>query len=190
MRHGLTIEAENLLHEAQSFTSPVVPLTVAGCRPSGEQVALIEQTLTKLPEGVIRRWHNAGGRLELVAGDNATIHPKFFHNSQRALGWCSGDGRLLVVAIDSDRPERTVLHEVGHAIDRNNRFSAAQEWCELSGRPPRWYRWAHDYYAGDEAEFFAECFSMYFFSAEDRAKLTVAVERFIGQAVQQFVRDR
>ena len=122
----------------------VVPIEISGRRPTAQQVQAIEQALTKIPAGVIRRWREAGGGIEVVAGNNASIHPAFFIGS-RSLGWCAPSGKLIAIAADGERVERTTLHEFGNALDYTfGHVSNNTRWSEgfycLYGQEHRWAR--------------------------------------------------
>ncbi len=169
----------------------VSAVEVGGRLPTAEQVRNIEAALSKAPRAVISRWRSAGGRCELVAGRNATIHPHFSHRPIEASGWCDAwGGRLLAVAADASRPERTALHELGHAVDLFDvphpwQYSSTPEWQELSNRPFGWYKLDH-HLESNAAELFAESFSRFCFSAEDRGGLTNAVKLYLEKVIQEF----
>jgi hypothetical protein len=192
-RELAVLDIDATLTQVERPAAPmVVALEIDGRRASPEQVRAIETTLGKVPKAIIRRWHNAGGRVELVAGNNASVHPRFAHRDIQATGWCDAwGGRLLAVAADGSRPERTALHELGHGLDLFDtphpwQYSSRPEWAGLANRPFGWYHLDH-HHESNAAELFAESFSRFCFSPEDREGLTNAIRAYIGRAIEQFV---
>ena len=108
---------------------PVTPFAIAGRYPSDWQLQAVRDELSKAPRPVLNEWRARGGRVEVVAGGNAGIHPAWPHG--KCLGFCCSP--LVVIA--GDFPRLTALHEAGHAHDdvrlRGGRFSGTPAWQRI-----------------------------------------------------------
>jgi len=135
----------------------VVP--VGGRLPHPENVAAIRKALERVPTRFLVPWSEAAGRLELIAGNNATLHPEFSWCLRPAAGW--NRGTFSVVAADAGDAERTTLHELGHAVDAALGFIADKPtwrglwaWHKRCETIPAFARQRES-----PGEFFAECFA-------------------------------
>jgi hypothetical protein len=106
----------------------VVALTVDGQAPTPEEVQGVRDELAKAPSSVRKLWRQRNGRIDVVPGDNATIHPTFCHNGMRAAGWTRG---LLIAVAGHERQRSSVLHEVAHAIDTIGEFSSTPRFLAI-----------------------------------------------------------
>ena len=138
----------------------VHPFPVNGQWPRPENVVAIRQAVDAIPAHLRSKWLAAGGRLEIVPGQDARIHP-----ANRLFGTCAGwnasKSAFCVVAGDHQEAGLTAVHEIGHALDYLLGFpSRSQQWLQI---------WQTDVAAGSvprlagqresAAEYFAESFA-------------------------------
>ena len=137
----------------------VYAVAVAGKWPRPENVEAIRRAVDAIPPRFLRAWIASGGRLEIVPGSNASIHPRF-SSSKPALGWTKFGTAFCVVAGDHADSSLTATHELGHALDFALRYpSHSAAWMRI---------WQADVAAGkvsaytgqrdQAAEYFAEQF--------------------------------
>jgi len=124
------------LDEAPTPPAPPPPgvyaVEVGGRWPRPENVAAIRRAVDAIPYRYRGPWLAKGGRLEIIAGSNARIHPKGSAHLGPALGWYHLGGTLCVVAGDHPDAAQTSLHEVGHAIDYAlGGVSRRPQWVEI-----------------------------------------------------------
>jgi hypothetical protein len=95
----------------------------------------IHKALRWPPARVIQAWANAGGRMELVYGRDARIHPRSV-GGPPCSGWTSYT--FCCVAADCEAAYLTALHELAHAYDCVlDMVSFSQRWRDLFGRLKR-----------------------------------------------------
>ncbi len=109
------------------------------CRGRGRRVAApenveaIRRAVDAIPPRFLRAWIASGGRLEIVPGSNASIHPRFSGHTA-ALGWCQFHGPFCAVAGDHADSPLTAVHEVAHGVDFAFGYpSRSAEWLRLWG---------------------------------------------------------
>jgi hypothetical protein len=136
----------------------VYPYPIDGIGPSASAMREVAGAMTKLPPRYLRPWRAAGGQVDIIPGWNAAKHPKFLGNPAAA-----GYTRHTFSAVAADDPDlrRTVLHELGHAVDHAlGDPSGKIAWLKIwqrdreAGRVPPFanqHRMANEY--------FAECFA-------------------------------
>jgi hypothetical protein len=158
----------------------ITTVEIDGQRPSYEQVARIEAELRKIPAAILSSWRAAGGRIEIVGGRQANLHPLTAGNLQgrRIDGWCSTYRKLIAVAAEA--PAATIIHEFGHAHDgthwNSGRFSGLPEWERICRwRPATPVRFS-------PVEHYAEDFALFHISPETRADLPPAAREFIRES--------
>ncbi len=146
--------------DAPEVPPGVQPFPVNGRWPRPENVVAIRQAVDAIPARLRSKWLAAGGRLEIVPGEDARIHP-----ANRRFGTCAGwndsNSAFCVVAGDHKEAGLTAVHEIGHALDYLLGFpSRSREWLQIwqtdvaAGKVPR--------LAGQResaAEYFAESFA-------------------------------
>jgi len=132
---------------------------IGGKWPNPENVEAIRRAVDAIPPRFLRAWIASGGRLEIVPGSNASIHPRF-SSSKPALGWTKFGTAFCAVAGDHADSSLTATHELGHALDFALRYpSHSAAWMRI---------WQADVAAGkvsayagqrdQAAEYFAEQF--------------------------------
>jgi len=138
----------------------VVAVEVAGRWPRAKNVAAIRTAVDEIPSRFRSRWLAAGGRLEIVPGDNARIHPRSARLGP-VLGWSTLGSVFCVVAGDHADSPLTASHEIGHALDYVFGYpSHSAEWLKIwqnakaAGKVP-----AHGDQRQRPAEYFAESFA-------------------------------
>ncbi len=196
------LELRQLLDELDSFarrralaeleainTAPMVRgIALAGERPTGPQVAAIAGELDKVPRAVIRHWRDLGGRAEVVPGKNAARHPQCPEKIKFAWGW-HWPALQDLIAIAGEIPPATVLHELGHSLDRGRRYSASAEWQAIHKTEKDWADFEPmiarlgPYHLSAAEESFAETFSNFYHAPETRSALSEPMRRFIARTV-------
>jgi hypothetical protein len=168
----------DLLGDAPATSAPsITAVAICGRMPDPRAVQAIRQAVDEIPLRFRSRWIDAGGRLEIVPGENASVHPRF-NGSPAVLGWNESRGPFCCVAGDHFDAPLTARHEVAHALDFVLGFpSRGYQWHEIwkadvaAGRVPR--------YASQRAkpaEYWAESFAKLF---DPVAVIGSAAEEFI-----------
>jgi hypothetical protein len=137
----------------------IVPFPIGGRSPRPENVSRIREAIAgKVPSHLISAWLANDGRMEVIAGLDASTHPRYPRSGNTA-GFCLWiSGGLAVVAGDRQDCEHIALHEFSHAIDRALRYvSKGSEWLDIWARESDKEPWALHYYRDFAEEFFAEC---------------------------------
>ena len=91
----------------------VYAVAVAGKWPRPSNVQRIRLAVDAIPAKLLRAWIRAGGRLEIVPGRNASVHPRF-SSDPPAAGWNKFHRRFASWLATCRRP-LTAAHEIGHA---------------------------------------------------------------------------
>jgi hypothetical protein len=149
---------------------------IGGRTPSADAVAKIHKAVLCIPDRFLRPWLAAGGRLDIVPGMDASVHPTFSNNGPAA-GYCCII--FCVIAGDYVDASRTAIHEIGHAFDNLTNVSKSPAWRriwnyeKLCGRVPQWA--GQRMYA---SEFFAESFALLW--SGNSMMLENSVEDFIA----------
>jgi hypothetical protein len=138
----------------------VLAIEVGGRLPRPENVEAIKRAVDAIPLRYREAWIGKGGRLEIVSGDNARIHPRSARLAP-VLGWSTLGSAFCVVAGDDAGSPITATHEIGHCLDTVLAYpSHSAEWLEIwrgdkaAGRVPA--------FAGQNekpSEYFAETFA-------------------------------
>ena len=109
----------------------VYAVAVAGKWPRPENVEAIRRAVDAIPPRFLRAWIASGGRLEIVPGCDARIHPRS-NVSTPALGWAEWNGVFCCVAGDHFDAGHTVIHEIAHCLDKLLQYpSRSDEWVQL-----------------------------------------------------------
>ena len=163
-------------------TGPMVQaIAVDGKRPTPAQVQGFDRELRKAPAPFIRAWRGLGGRVEVVPGNDASIHPEWRHGGDPIGGWHSEQLHNLI-CVAGEQAQITVLHELGHFVDRGRRFSDSADWRKLHKCEPAIAKMG-PYYVSQEAESFAQAVACIYHSKATRSALSGLVQRFITQSV-------
>ena len=154
--------------------SPRQPsLAIATCRfsfcrstagaPERQSVCRILSALHDVPLRFYPPWIAGGGKMELVAGPLANVHPLYGTDPRPAAGFNSGV--FSVVGADAPGATKTAVHELGHALDFILHISTRPEWnrlFEAAARDGRTKLWGGSSRAGQLQpidEYFAEMFA-------------------------------
>jgi hypothetical protein len=178
---------------APSLVAPgsiVSIVSIDGRSPASTDVDLVRAELAKAPAAIVAELRAAGGRIDVIPGENAARHPES-RLTAPCWGWSSALRALIVIAAESGAI--TTLHELGHWHDRFRRFSRLPEWQKIvrdeqavaSDIPGLAVLQNIPGYVFDRPEeHFAECFALYFSGPYCRAKLTASMRRFIESTMQ------
>jgi hypothetical protein len=135
---------------------------INGRRPEPGQVAAIERAVMTAPPRVIAGFGQAGGQIQVVAGEDCRHHPLYPRDKripagQVVAGFCSR--QPLVVAIAAEADPAVVLHELGHFTDGPNtsRFSESITWATHREQVAELYGFS-PYHRSTRGEAFAETF--------------------------------
>ena len=140
---------------------PVHAVTIGGERPSDEEVSAVRAELAKVPLCFRQHWWRRGGRCDVVPGHNASIHPRFSRNGQRAAGWC---GPELLTAVAASSPD-AATHELGHAVGEFTGADESKTWLRIFENEKRPPVDVPDLYLHDPREMFAYYFQLFFCGA-------------------------
>ena len=111
----------------------VYPVAVSGRLPDALNVQRIRQAVDAIPAKLLRKWIGADGRLEIVPGRNASVHPRFASHPPAA-GWTKFGTAFCAVAGDHADSPLTAVHEVAHGVDFALGYpSRSAEWLRLWG---------------------------------------------------------
>jgi hypothetical protein len=164
------------------FTSGVV-----GHGVSGEQVLQVERELAKVPKVIRGRWREAGGEIELWPAATVPLPT----NGVGVRGFCQGV--RCVVALGSEHPLETALHEMGHCLDTlcGKRGSSSAAWLEIFKLERDYWKYDlqpayGDYGNTNESECFACAFAAYCGSEFTRSLLPKRPREFIEKVIQSF----
>ena len=138
---------------------------------TAKRVAAARSVLARVPDVIVKAVFRAGGRIQILACDD--IDGKYLGVTRN---------KTAIVAGDDEDAAKTLLHEVGHLVDR------IKGWWWLSSSDPWRMIWQRDRQAGqvpvfarqqdDAAEYLAETFAEYWLDQQTRARLTPAVLEF------------
>jgi hypothetical protein len=188
-----------LLEFESAATVPAMPEVVSGIvvdgqRPSVAGLDKIRRELAKVPKSILREWRDRGGRVEVIAGLNASRHPEAVAcRLLPSMGWHGGTRLRDLIVVSEQCSETTPLHEFGHFHDRGGRFSWSREWRELlrvekawsSSYAPGAAPFSRDYHLSTEGESFAQAFAMCYHSEFTRSQLSKPMRRFVEVSVGQ-----
>lgn len=164
-----------LIEEIGESEKPFISLVaIDGRLPTQRQVEAVESELAKAPANVVRDFRDRGGRIELVCGQNARLHPFTANrrNHRSCGGWFCDFHKLIAIAVESD--PLSVLHELAHHYDRDGgRFSCLPRWRQICMPGP----WESRF--DSPSERFAEAFAMHWHSMATRDRLGDTVQQFI-----------
>lgn len=168
----------------------VIGRALHGRQPTEEQIRILCDALSRLPVIFRRAILRRGQRIEAVHGKNARNHPRFNHIVTKSLG--VANEKLAVVATDSQTASmiKILYHETGHLLSLGYpglNLSESRLWKKI---------WQNDLTSGvvpstnDQQklseEYFAECFSKYYYSAASRINLSPAVKQYMGKLPSLF----
>jgi hypothetical protein len=161
----------------------ITTVPIDGRLPTAEQVAGVAAAVLTAPPRVVAAFRQAGGQIQVVAGQCASIHPLFPRDKRipagmLAAGFHSRQPPLIVVAAAAD--PRTVLHELGHRVDgplSGCRFSESITWQQVGGQVARLCGFTP--YHSTKGESFAQFFAEWCKGAE----LPVEAARLVRRAV-------
>ncbi len=160
----------------------VAGFAIDGRLPTCQQVAAIEHELHKAPSRVVQDFRARGGKIEVIAGVNAKLHPVTAskRNMNSCGGWYCHPWTLICVAAEAD--PLVLLHEIAHHFDRSDcgpgRFSSLPLWRQIS-EPGRWEPRFQSCW-----EKFAESFALHFHSDATRDRLGDSIQDFIERACE------
>lgn len=154
----------------------VFAVAINGRLPRPENVRQIRKAVEEIPSRFRSVWLNAGGRLEIIAGTDARLDPRFAYYERPVLGMSRNV--LAVVAGDDTDAERTACHEIGHCLDNILRISRRPAWVRIWEHNRSWGR-VPDFTDQNRLarEYFAEMFASYVTGGAD----------FLGEAIRVFM---
>jgi len=178
----------------------VSAVAIDGQLPTVEQVEFVRRELQKAPAKVLADFSQHHGRVEVVPHGRAKDHPvarRFLHGWS-GFGFCSqGSGIAPLIVVEADEDAGTTLHELGHFVDRGDRFSSLSEWQRLSAAATAIADYGYSVFASDgplanlhnarrsHAECFCEAFAVAFHSPRTRQRLSGNMVRFIERACNE-----
>ncbi len=142
---------------------PIFILPIDGRRPERQSVCRILSALHDVPSRFYPPWIAAGGKMEMVAGLLASVHPRYGSDPRPAAGFA--EGPFCVVGADAPGATKTAIHELGHALDSVLRISSRPEWLRLfeaatrDGRTRLWGALSRAGQLQPPNEYFAEMFA-------------------------------
>jgi len=192
---GTISDRQQLVDEllAVNATPLVSAISLAGVLPPAASLEAIEAELLRAPPHIVAAWRDRGGRVEVVPGKDASLHPQALPSQSRsgAWHWAKLGGLIVVAAAECDG--HCVLHELGHAWDLGSRFSRLPAWQQICASEawhadevpgPGLFGGTHgDYYRSQPEEAYAESFARYVHDAETRAKLGPSIVAFIETTI-------
>lgn len=133
-----------------SIFQQVHDLTIDGQKATPEQISAIRKEVARIPESLRNAFQKCGGRIDVVPGSNATIHPDFAHNETPAESWTRGN----LIAIAGEASPELALRGFARWLwsdteDHNTEFFAGL--CESQGESSA----PEDVFAREFAHFYA-----------------------------------